>query len=201
MDSRKLWIRLGLGLGLGASLGVSSVLGTACQNDESTRSSACKLFCQRLETCDDSTDLSGCTIACKEQTYRSDVYFEMRAECASLSCNHWASQVTSDGEDDCSGTCALPDCIDDKLDSVELSRTEQQLCDAVKNKLLGCDTSLDPDAVADQCRNVVLSSSGDFATKSRDCVDKPCVEIDRCLDKLSDQYNTDLRIFSGPLSP
>jgi hypothetical protein len=201
MDVERNWKRSRVALGAALAFGLAALGGAACEDNENSRSAACRVFCEELEKCDDTTDLAQCADTCRAQTYRSDLYLETRASCAEMSCNHWASQVTSDGQDDCTtGQCALVDCIGDKLDKVDLSSADAQRCEAATNKLLGCDTSLDEDAVRSDCALLLLSASGEYAQKSRDCVDEPCVEIGRCLDKLSDEYDTTLRIFGGTLS-
>jgi hypothetical protein len=202
MDLSTSWTRIGVGLGLGASVGIALVLAPACDSgDSGRRSSACSSFCQKLEVCDDRSDLSGCEDACLAQKYRSDAYLDTRAQCADLSCNHWAAQVTSDGEDSCRSNCALIDCVEDKLQNITEAAGQTKLCDEVTSKLTTCNNKLDGDAVRDACHNFVVAVSDQFATESRDCVlVQACSEIVRCIDKLADKNDTTVRIFSGSLT-
>jgi hypothetical protein len=187
---------------LGAALGVGSLalVAGSCEDSVSARTAACRKFCTELEECDDRTDQLGCVEGCQSQKFRSDLYFDVRASCAEMSCNQWASEVTDQGIDACSASqCVLIDCIGDQLQKLDLSKSQGELCKGVTTKLLSCDKTLDEDDVAEQCQHFVLSSADDFVEASRSCVDEACADIERCIERLADKYDTDARIFSGTL--
>jgi len=180
--------------GLGLLLSVP-----ACdQTPLSADSAACNSYCSALEKCDDRTDFSGCLDECAGEVYRSNRYFEVRAECAQkLSCNLWASEVDYDGRDTCSGTCELQDCVDDGLGSDRSAPLVKDTCVEGAGYLVGCDTSLVLGEVSAQCMDVYPQLSSAYIEESRSCITGRCDEIKACLDELSDRYNTDIRLYSS----
>jgi hypothetical protein len=173
----------------------------ACDDGErkpSERERSCQVVCDKLEMCNDATDVEGCNAHCEAQEFRSDAYFRARASCvSSLSCNHLAPELGPQGEDLCQGECMVQDCIDDALAAGPHSSEQTALCSRASNKLAACDRALDDLSVSDECMHVVTGMSDDYLDESSACVDLPCQHIQSCLDDAADRYNTTLRIYSG----
>jgi hypothetical protein len=175
----------------------------ACDDGEtkpSERQRSCKLLCDKLELCNDATDVPGCTKHCEQEEFRSDAYFKARASCVSdLACNHLVPELGSQGEDLCTTDCVVSDCVDDALSAEEHTSEQTELCTRTSSKLSACDRMLDDLTVSDQCMHVVSGMSDDYLDESSACMDLPCERIQACLDDAADRYDTTLRIYSGQL--
>ena len=173
----------------------------ACDDGEvkpSERERSCKAICDKLELCNDATDVLGCTEHCEAQEFRSDAYFRARASCVSeLACNHLLSEIGTQGEDLCAEDCMVADCVDDALAGEEHTSEQTALCTRTSSKLAACDRELDDLTVTDECMRVVSSMSDDYMDESSACVDLPCARIQGCLDDAADRYDTTLRIYGG----
>jgi hypothetical protein len=183
---------------------ISTLTAIACDRGDSgaKHTTQCARFCAALEKCDDATDVQDCEDGCTADQVHSDAYFKARADCGEkLSCNVWASEVDSQGAPRCEGDCDLVDCVDDVLAKVKLSQPEVQACTSVSTKLDACDPSLDEDESQRSCTRATPLLSRLYLDESQLCVEQKCSEINGCLDDLADEYGTELRLFSGKLSP
>lgn len=175
----------------------------ACdQGDEApARETHCKSFCEKLDMCDDSTDVLGCVNRCQAEDFRSSAYVAARADCVgSLSCTRFVDEVGPQGEDDCDTNCELLDCVGDTVASLELSDDQEGFCSALTSKLYACDSSLDEGEVMKDCGDVLVTLSDEYLTSSRDCVEtNHCDEIVDCLGELADRFDTDIKVFDGRL--
>lgn len=168
---------------------------------ESARTGHCASFCQALETCDDGTDLLDCKTHCGDDDVRSDRYFQARAQCAKESCNLWVDEVDSQGDDQCTGDdCFLIGCIDHELAEVKLTEPEQRACNVMGTALSNCDSALDSKAIASECKRISPSLSPGYRDDSQLCAESACAEIQSCIDDLAEQYDTDLKVFTGTVT-
>lgn len=168
-------------------------------DDDGARRSECSRFCEALEKCDDTTDLLDCRDQCEEDDVRSNRYYRARADCAEeLSCSRWVKEVNGRGEDVCSGSCNLIDCVDDALGQLKLTDLEQNVCMAIGTKLNACDRAREPALTSAECETVLPVLSEAYLEASIRCGEQLCDQISSCIDKLSDRYQTDLKLFSGP---
>ena len=132
-------------------------------DDDGVRSSECSRFCGSLEKCDDTTDLLDCRDQCEEDDVRSNRYYRARADCADeLSCSRWVKEVNSRGEDVCSGSCNLVDCVDDALGQLKLTDLEKNVCKDIGNKLNDCDRSREPEVTSADCEAVLPALSDSY---------------------------------------
>jgi hypothetical protein len=130
---------------------------------------------------------------------RSDRYYRARADCGEeLSCSRWVMEVNSRGEDVCSGSCNLIDCVDDALGQLKLSDPEKNMCMAISTKLKACDPNLDPGSISDECEAVLPVLSEAYLGASVRCSEQDCAQISSCVEKLADRHQTELKLFSGP---
>lgn len=182
-------------------LGALSLEACDRADPHAARTTHCASFCNALEKCDDATDLLECRDHCASDEVRSEAYFKARAECGSqaLSCNHWVNEVDSRGVDTCDAGCELIGCVDRKLDKLTLTQEQTQVCSSVSTKLNACDDALQPDVVDDECQRMSPSLSETYIHASQLCTERVCDRIQTCLDELADDYETDLRLFSGKL--
>src|SRR5687768_11587250 len=110
---------------------------------ESVRSQKCDEICAHFEMCDDRTDETGCQDNCKAEAFRSDTYFELKAESVTgLTCNRLEDRDESED---------LNDCIRRSFRDEPSNEDAQSLCTGLGNKLADCDSSLDADAVRNGC--------------------------------------------------
>lgn len=173
----------------------------ACDRGDGSaaRSGECARFCEALEKCDDGTDLLDCRDQCEEDDVRSDRYYRARADCGEeLSCSRWVKEVNSRGEDVCSGSCNLIDCVDDALGQLKLSDPEKNMCMAIATKLNACDANLEPGSISGECEGVLPVLSEAYLDESVRCSEQLCAQISSCVEKLADRHQTELRLFSGP---
>jgi hypothetical protein len=84
---------------------------------------------------------------------------------------------------------------------VKLSQAEDQACGSLSTKLNACDPALGADESKHACVRTTPLLSRAYLDESQRCVERKCTEINSCLDDLADEYSTDLRLFSGKLSP
>jgi hypothetical protein len=183
-----------------AALSLLALALFACDRDgNSARSGECARFCEALEKCDDATDLLDCRDQCEEDDVRSDRYYRARADCGEeLSCSRWVKEVNGRGEDVCSGSCNLIDCVDDALGQLKLSDLEKNVCMDIGTKLNACDPSLEPGSISAECELVLPVLSETYLEASVRCGEQLCPQISSCLEKLADRHQTDLKLFSGP---
>ena len=175
---------------------------SACDrgDDASARNSECSRFCDALEKCEDTTDLLDCRNHCTMNEVRSDAYFRARADCGeTLSCNLWASEVDSQGDDTCEGDCNLIDCVDRALAKVKPSDEQVVTCMSIGTKLNACKMSLDAVAIQDECERTLPMLSSSYVEESTLCVERLCGQIEGCLSQLAEDYDTDLRLVSAEL--
>jgi len=177
------------------------VTGCDRSDDESARTRYCGSFCAALEKCDDGTDLLDCKKHCVSDDVRSDSYFQYRSECAEDSCNLWVDEVDSQGDDQCVGDdCFLTGCIDRKLTNVKLSEPNERACKALGTALGNCDGTLDRNAIFSDCERITPALSARYREDSQLCAESICADIQGCFDDLADEYNTDLKVFSGTVT-
>lgn len=182
----------------------ASVLGlglflSACDDGLSeARSEACRSYCEKLEVCDDRTDVSGCVQHCANQLVRSDAFLAARATCAERgSCNSFQGEVGAMGEDSCrtGSRCALNDCTGDELAMQRPSNAQVTYCASVVNKLNACDRTLEPPTLEAHCLELVPTLSEGFLAAVQACIESDCSQVQPCLARASDQYNTELSLY------
>jgi len=161
------------------------------------RSASCRMLCQKLETCDDATDLEGCERSCSEQRVRSQEYLTARALCAEQSsCNLWVTELGAMGEDACDEDgCFLNDCTDDTLSAQSLSGPEHAYCARVVSKLSACDMQVDAEALDAHCVRLFPALSREYLTEMQACIESDCSAVVACLADAGDRYNTDLTLY------
>ena len=157
---------------------------------------SCKSFCDRLESCDDRTDLAECVAECRERDFLSSAYVGARARCAlELSCNLWQDEVDNQGADVCDGgDCDLNECVVAAFRDVPRSAALQDECSAVANKLVACEEPGSARVYRDHCEQVAPFLSEGYLQASYSCVDAQCFDIAGCLNELADSYDADIRI-------
>jgi hypothetical protein len=164
----------------------------ACDDgDTSVRSQKCDEICAHYEMCDDGTDETGCQDRCKAETFRSDAYFEVKAECAlELTCNRLEER--DDSED-------LTDCIRRVFRDAEPIEDVQNLCTSLGNKLADCDSGLDRAVVSSQCEPIAITLSEEYLSASQTCASEICVNVETCLENLADDYSTQVKVYGGEI--
>jgi hypothetical protein len=168
-------------------LGVTTI---ACDEGQSAREKACEAICDRFESCDDATDVADCQDECVAESFRSDRYFETREECAqSLSCNRLVDQSE------------LDDCVGDALRNDKVSAETENICEGLANTLADCDDAIDGDEVVAACLEIAITLSATYLAESDECGRARCAEVVACLDDLADDYDTDVKLFSGSFDP
>ena len=186
-------------------VGLAGLLVAGCDRSDETgdQTHQCARFCNRLETCDDGTDVLDCRKHCESDEVRSQVYFLARADCAEdLSCNLWVSEVDSQGDGVCAGEdCDLNECLDRALLKEKLSDKAQHSCAVIASMLRACDPGLVTAAVADECEQMTPMLSENYLKDSEACVLSECAKIESCLSNLADRQSTDLKVFSGTITP
>lgn len=189
---------IGLGLSRFASIAALAVsMGIVSCDDGALapRAESCSKFCDKLELCDDRTDLAGCEKNCGAEIVRSDEYLSARASCAAeRSCNTFAQEVGVMGEDLCRGNddCALNDCTSDTLARRTRTSTEQSYCSSLSNKLGACDTTIDTSLLGQRCLGLIATLSDEYLTEVQKCVEGTCTQVKDCLRGAADRFNTDL---------
>jgi hypothetical protein len=178
-----------LSKGFVAALVLGSVT-AGCDDSPSVRERACEAICDRFESCDDGTDVADCQEECVAQAFRSDRYFETRQDCAeALSCN----RLVDESE--------LDDCVGDALRNDKVSDETERICEGLGNKLADCDGAIDGEEVATECRNVAITLSPTYLVESDECGRARCAEVIACFEDLADDYDTDVKLYSGTLNP
>ena len=175
------------------------VMGVAGCDDGAvgTREQACRTFCEKLESCDDRTDLDGCIRGCGLEKTRSDAYLAARTICVrESSCNVWTGEVGAMGEDVCLGDdCNLNDCTSDTLASQTPSGDEIAYCGRVVSKLNACDHALTPAALESNCLQLVPSLSRSYLEQVQNCIEVDCGQVRPCLDRVGDLFNTNISMY------
>lgn len=165
----------------------------ACDDGDtdSVRSLKCDEICAHYEMCDDGTDETGCQDRCKAETFRSDTYFEVKAECATdLTCNRLEDQ--DDSQD-------LTDCIRRTFRDQDANDDVQNLCTSLGNKLSDCDSSLEREVVSSQCEPVAITLSEEYLSASQSCANEICANVESCLENLADDYATRVKVYDGEI--
>lgn len=153
------------------------------------REHKCNEICARYEMCNDETDLTDCQSACSAESFRSDVFFDMKAQCVNgLSCNRLEERDES---------AALADCIRDDLRDKQLSSSMWEMCRDLANKLAACVSTVDPSALQESCESIAVTLSSEYVVASQDCTQLRCAEISSCLSELADAYDTNVKVYSG----
>ncbi len=165
----------------------------ACDDGDaaSLRSQKCDEICAHFEMCDDGTDETGCQDRCKAESFRSDTYFEIKADCTTdLTCNRLVDQ------DDSSD---LTDCIRRAFRDEQSSEAAQSLCVSLGNKLADCDSSLSAERVRSECDPVAITLSDDYLNASQQCAGERCAGVESCLESLADDYTTTVKVYAGDI--
>lgn len=182
-----------------------ALLLAGCDDDTVTsRELVCQSFCNKLESCDDHTDVEGCVRACDEEKTRSDAFLVARSSCVEeASCNVWRGEVGAMGEDICSDGegCKLNDCTSDALASQMPSSDEATYCGRVVSKLNACDHGLVPSELETNCLQLVPSLSTAYLREVQRCIEVDCEQVRACLDRVGDLFNTDISMYPSQSSP
>lgn len=170
--------------------------------EESIRVQECRNVCQKRDMCMSDTDLADCEQRCDRQEFRSDLYYQLKAQCVSdgtLSCDQWAKELDVRGEDVCLGAgCVLDECVHRKLLDHKLSEEQEEWCEDMSNDLFACDRALKPNELTAVCMKTLLEVSPEYAAESEECVDMRCIdgsEFRRCFADLALKYDTKIKIF------
>ena len=191
---RQTW-KVGVGALLLGLLGCDS-------GEESVRVKECRNVCDKRNMCLSDTDVADCEQRCDHQEFRSDLYYQLKAECVgdgSLSCDQWANELDVRGEDVCLGDgCKLDECVHRKLLDHKLSDEQEKWCEDLSNDLFACDRSLNANEVTAVCKKTLLEVSPEYAAESEDCVNIRCLDVSgfrQCFADLALKYDTQIRIF------
>jgi hypothetical protein len=174
----------------------------SCDDGIDGATASCRVYCDKLEMCDDGTDLDGCEKICTAQLVRSQAYLESRAQCASkLSCNVFAGEVSTMGEDRCASgeRCELNDCTGDELARAKPTNDQQSYCSRAVTKLNACDRSLEPAVLSTHCLDVVPTLSDGYLQEVQVCIESDCAQVLGCLKRAADRFNTDLSLYPDPV--
>jgi hypothetical protein len=173
-------------IALGASEG--------CDDGElGQRVASCDVFCQKLEVCDDRTDVAGCRQHCSEQLVRSDEYLAARARCAEArSCNTFEREVGVMGEDLCRSAdeCSLNDCTSDELSRRTRTAVETSYCSTITNKLKACDGAIESAVLEGHCLELIPTLSQEYLEVVQGCIQGDCTQVRQCLRSAADRFNT-----------
>jgi hypothetical protein len=183
---------------------IGLVLGSCDDGEDGQRSSSCRSYCEKLETCDDRTDVAGCERRCSEQIVRSNEYLAARAQCALVSsCNVWTGEVGEMGEDACAegGSCALNDCTGDMLASMKPSAEQTRYCGTVVTRLRGCEPTLEAPLVEAHCLELVPMLSSGYLSEVLACIEADCGQVQSCLARASDRFNTTISLLPAKAAP
>lgn len=158
------------------------------------RDVSCSRFCDKLELCDDATDVAGCEQHCTAQRVRSDAYLEARASCAEArSCNTFTNDIGVMGEDMCGREeCTLNDCTSDDLAHRPRTSAQQSYCASITSKLKACDPSIAPAQLEGHCLELVPTLSDEYLTLVASCIEGDCSQVRACVRGAADRYNTDV---------
>jgi hypothetical protein len=158
------------------------------------RDVSCARFCEKLELCDDATDVAGCEQHCSGQRVRSDAYLEARAQCAEArSCNTFTKDIGVMGEDLCGREeCTLNDCTSDDLAHRPRTSTQQSYCASITSKLKACDPSIEPALLEGHCLELVPTLSDEYLGLVSGCIEGDCSQVRACVRSAADRYNTDV---------
>ncbi|MDB4976352.1 MAG: hypothetical protein JWN48_4693 [Myxococcaceae bacterium] len=183
----------------GSLMGVAlSILAlAACDDGVAGNSESCRAFCDKLELCDDATDVLGCEQKCTEQRVRSEGYLAVRAQCANkLSCNNFAGEVSVMGEDSCASgeLCKLDDCTNNELAEQKLTADQMSYCSRVVTKLNACDHTLDPATLQAHCLDLAPTLSPAYLADVSACIEGDCSQVSDCLRRTADRYDTNLTL-------
>jgi hypothetical protein len=186
--------------GLVMSVVVFSVSLSGCDDGVAGSSASCHAYCNKLELCDDSTDVLGCEQKCTQQRVRSDGYLAARASCADkLSCNIFDGEVSGMGEDKCASgqLCKLNDCTANELAMQKLTVDQMAYCTRVVTKLNACDRTLDTDTLQTHCLDLAPTLSAAYLEADSTCIEGDCAQVASCLQRAGDRFETDLSLYPG----
>lgn len=178
---------------------LSMVLG--CDDDAGVpaRVTHCRSVCDKLDMCVAATDLTECYARCDDQEFRSDLYYELKAQCVSdrsLACDEWDHELDRRGEDLCSGPgCKLAECVRTRLRRTEVPAGQKEKCDTQSNKLKACDGTLDARELSRECQLRALELSPEYLADTERCVHLECGDVKHCIEDLKFEYGTDLTVF------
>jgi hypothetical protein len=176
---------------------------SACDDGVFSTTASCRDYCNKLEVCDDATDLSGCQQLCDEQRVRSESYLSIRAKCTDkLSCNVWQGEVGLMGEDICASgqRCELNQCVNDGLYDLPKSNDQSSYCSRVVSKLNACDRTLEVTTLEMHCLDLVGTLSRAYLDEMLTCIESDCAQVVTCLKRTADRYDTDLTMYPGSLA-
>jgi hypothetical protein len=189
-------------LGLGVLLLLAGALGCDSGEAESVRVKECRNVCQKRDMCLRDTDLADCEQRCGQQEVRSDLYFQLKAQCVSdgnLSCDEWAGELDAQGEDVCLGEgCLLDECVHRELAKHTLSAEQEDYCQDLSNYLSACERTLNATALAATCESTLLEVSPEYAKETEECLDMACTDgsvFRQCFADLALRYETEIKIF------
>lgn len=173
-------------------LTVLTAFAFGCDDGETVtfREKKCDEICARYEMCNDETDVTDCESDCSAESFRSDTFFDVKAQCVTdLSCNRLDERDES---------VALNDCISDDLREKKLGDDALDICMGLSNKLVDCPVDVNTSEVREDCERIAITLSEEYLDGSGDCSRLTCSELSACLSDLADTYDTDVKIYSGP---
>lgn len=182
----------------GRSMLLVWLMSGACDDGRAeNREAKCQEYCDKLELCDDRTDLNGCERRCVEESTRSDDYMAARTQCASeRSCNVWIGEVGVMGEDTCTDdSCQLNDCTADELARRELTKSERTYCEGLVSKLNACDHSMTTAVLEARCHELVPALSQRYLDQIQGCIEVDCSQVKACLEAVRDRFNTEISVY------
>jgi hypothetical protein len=182
---------------------LGGLLASACDDGSSSSSASCREYCNKLEVCDDTTDLAGCEVMCNAQRVRSEAYLSIRATCTGeLSCNVWQGEIGLMGEDICASgeRCELNQCVNDGLYELPKSTDQESYCSRVANKLNACDRTLLVPDLTMHCSDLVGTLSPQYLEEMSNCIEADCAQVVSCLKRAADRFDTDLTMYPGSLA-
>jgi hypothetical protein len=169
-----------------------------CDDGVAGSSASCRAYCDKLELCDDATDVLGCEQKCSEQRVRSEAYLSARATCADkLSCNVFGGELSGMGEDRCASgeSCKLNDCTENELALRKLTPDQMAYCTRVVTKLNACDRTLETTLLQTHCLDLAPTLSDAYLGEVSTCIEGDCAQVVSCLQRTADRYNTNLSLY------
>ena len=134
-----------------------------------------------------------CRDKCAGESFRSDTYFEIKADCVTgLACNRLQSRDESED---------LSDCVRRAFRDEATGDEAQMLCTSLSNKISDCDSEIERESVLDECEPIAMTLSDDYLSDSQTCAGELCANLEKCLKNLADDYDTNIKVFSGEIDP
>lgn len=137
----------------------------------SNTESFCQTYCEKVNSCDSSSDVQTCSESCEEtisQTLdkvRSDVVGEVKACWDGSDCRQ---VLTGD---------RLGECVDEAAVSVAPTAVAKAFCGSLAESLEKCDSSID----RAQCIETAKVYSDETIAKAKQCTTKSCSTIMNCV--------------------